>query len=149
MSFLQKPTTKFRAQVSIGRVTSNTEDPYILLTLEDKDACVEFLEVKMSLDDFARTLTGQGCVEGVGILRNVRAVGTRHEVKRVVVPYTAPLIRDEAQLRIAKDEALKEFEVEGWTGHRGDLGNHHCRTSAGYTTTFTRFVDPETGEPLI
>lgn len=40
-------------------------------------------------------------------------------------------------------EALKPFEVDGWTGNVGDLNNMHRRTATGYSVIFHRFIRPE------
>lgn len=51
---------KLKGNLNISRVHSNIKDDYIKISLTDGDSCIEFVEAKLSLKDFAGAITGLG-----------------------------------------------------------------------------------------
>ncbi|GAF90109.1 unnamed protein product, partial [marine sediment metagenome] len=53
-----------KGKITIGKVTccETPEEDYISIRVEDEISSIEFVEVKMSLLDFAKVITGQGYV---------------------------------------------------------------------------------------
>lgn len=128
---------------------ANTQGDSISLRLEDATSSVTFLEIDISLEAFMYALTGSSHQDCAFTLRGLASVGKRREVKHEVVPYQHVYGAGEKD---AKAAALAPFEVDGWRGYPGDLGNFHRGNSqGGYRVSFTRFVEvaepQEEGEP--
>jgi hypothetical protein len=49
-------------KLTISRVTSNEREAYICIALRD-ERYKPVLEIEVDLESFARTVTGQGCVD--------------------------------------------------------------------------------------
>ena len=130
-----------KGKITLGRYASNYEDINpIRFQLEDDKSGVLFLDVKMTLKDFALMITGLGYIDCEFELKNSELVGkTReHKTENIVVRDAWDITEEE------KLEALKPFEVDGWIGSKYDISNHNNIVkglSNTYKVGFTRYVD--------
>jgi hypothetical protein len=130
-----------KGKITLGKYSSNYElENPIHFQLEDDKSGVNFLNITMSLIDFASMITGSGYIDCDFELKNADLVGKTREHKRENV-----FIRDAWNpTEEDKTEALKPFEVDGWVGSRYDLENHHNMVHGKNNTFvvgFHRFVD--------
>jgi len=132
---------KLKGQITISKVSSNKEDDYIRIAVVDEDAGIEFCTIKMSLKDFADTITGRGhakCDLGV---RGLDKVGMKAENKVENVK------RMHSQ---SEKDAVAPYEVDGWFSRKGDAENHHNVTEHNpkegynvYRVVFYRWVEKD------
>lgn len=126
-----------KGQITISRTTSSKTGNTIRISIEDDSSSVTFLEVLMSLEDFALALTGQGYIDCNFELQGIQNVGKIRETKTELVSLANPFrATDEERL-----DALKPFEVDGWTARFQDIENHHRYQKDAVSVTFSRFVD--------
>ena len=138
---------------TLSRMNSNQPlDRPITFRIEDRLSGIEFCEVHVSLEDFAKAITGQGGIPCRVEVRGLHLVGKRRENKteQVFVP-DGPFETREARAKAA----VAEHEVDGWRGRVGDATNSHNRISGGrdeggyrMRVVFTRWVDEATGLPV-
>ncbi len=126
-------------KITISRMTSSKTGDTIRIRMEDDLSSITFLEAEMSLEDFALALTGQGDIDCTFELQGVRNVGKTLENKVELVPLANPY-HAAAWERL---DALKPFEVDGWTARYSDIENHHRYQKDTVSVTFSRFVDKE------
>lgn len=127
-----------KGQISLGRVHSNTEDDFIRISIEDDSSGVHFCEVKLSLIDFARLITGLSNIDCDFALRGIKNVGKIRQHKTELLPVV--------EWNATPDDlaqAVKPFEVDGWIARRDDLKNHHNISGDKVRVSFTRFVEAE------
>ena len=122
---------KIDAGMNICRSTGGGVPPEIRIRIRDTDARVEFVELTMTLADFASAVTGLDVYHGMTAeVRGLDRVGTIAENKTELVPYDkyASLQATNDERDAAEDAALAPYEVDGWRagrGSSGDLRNQH------------------------
>lgn len=121
------------------------QSDYYAIEVQDGKSGVEFLSLRLSLEDFARTLSGQhvDCEfelrpENVGRICETRIV-------HVFVPDN--WTNTEGRRERAK-QCVDVFNADGWVGRVSDAMNHHHlieRRNNGsvYAVMYTRFVNEE------
>jgi hypothetical protein len=127
------------ATLTIGRV-SDVET--IRLRVIDDASSTVALQLELTPEQFALGLTGQANrpAKARWLTANI---GRAWETKTEVVPIEGHPTYSEAN----KNLALAPFEVDGWRGNRGDLGNPHKKLSGGgYRVDFYRFAERYEGE---
>lgn len=133
-----------KGKISISRYTSNS-GPGINITIEDDLSGTTIVDLDMSIADFGDAVTGHGHVDCEFVLRT-KHVGKLREHKTLVIEIENPY-----RHRTPEEAAviLAPYEVDGWMGHKQDLGNGHriVKNGKGVQVTFVRYVDPETKEP--
>jgi len=131
-----------KGELSIGRVLYNDRDDYIRIALLDSKSSVEFLSVEISLENFAKCITGMAnCPVQFGI-RATDKIGKQLEVKHEVIEVPDDHLMRESPGEIEK--ALAPYEVDGWKGRSRDALNFHNRVSENkYKVCFFRWVDSE------
>lgn len=131
--------TKFApATIQIGRHFGSDEKRCVTIEVTDKISGAQFVEVKLSLAEFADAVFGRGYVPCEFNLRGVDKVGMKAENKEEFVPISR---EDDRKENYSK--ALKPFEVDGWHARSGDMGNGHRREGDGYRVVFFRHVPAE------
>lgn len=122
-------------QIDISRCSSNEREDFITVRLTDRGSSISFVEVEVSMADFAAAVTGHGAIPCTGEVRGLQLVGTTHEAKTVVVPgLTHETWKVRAQL-------VAEYEVDGWKADMAEGMNHHrVRGVDGYEVWFHRYV---------
>jgi len=124
-------------RISISRTSSNREDDYISISIVDESSHVQFVDVKMSLLDFANAITGVAFNSCDFELRHPELVGMKREHKSELLPCSkfGDTVEDLQKI-------LDPFEVDGWFGSLYDLTNHHNRSRFGdqVRVGFIRYV---------
>ena len=128
-------------KITITRPVSSEED-YISIQLECDNSHISFAEIKVSLKDFTRAITGQGFIPMKFITRGLANVGRIRESKELIFPVKGYGAKDQAEIDrwiLAKLQALiaevKEgmdrYElsqaVEPFVGFIDDLTNWYIR----------------------
>ncbi len=128
-------TVKGKCQVVVTR-PQGRKGTDVCIQVTDELSHVQFVEIYMDHEQFSVAL---GSSIGIGEfeLRGVDVVGMTAENKTEVVPFKCG--DDPA-------EALAPFEVDGWKGRSGDLGNMHRHVGNGYRVVFFRHVPTESEE---
>jgi hypothetical protein len=137
---------KGSGRITIGKVTSSTEEDYISISLDDAMNHAPLVEIRMTPDAFGRALTGSGWMECDFEFNTDAPLGKRHEHKteEISVPYGL----EGKELADAIRKAVAEFEVDGWEGRDEDARNFHNRISGefqnytAYRVHFFRYVAP-------
>ncbi len=122
-----------KGQMSINRVSSNPS--FIRLEIEDDVSGTRFLQVGISLENFARMLTGSNYLD-CDFELHTQNVGRTRESKTEIVPLEDKYFATDEQ----RHKALAPFEVDGWKARSDDISNHHNYTDKGIRVVFTRFV---------
>lgn len=132
---------KIRAAITISRDSSDT----IRLRVFDNAASVEFVDARLTLEDFARALTGQAYIASVVDVRGLDVVG------KVKIVEARKVLRPTKHERREEDEQwLRENCAEpGWTVNAA-LGSQGSRvgTEEGTLLNYSvyKHVDPTSAE---
>jgi len=124
--------TTLPGTLCISRTSSTHDADEIEIRFIDEESHVQFATFHISLENFAKALTGLGYVEGKIEYRGLNRVGKISESKTELV-HCKPYGDDKA-----KYKALAEFEVDGWKARKGDIDNHHHYTPHGVRVVFFR-----------
>ncbi len=116
---------KLAGEMTLSRVTSNTEDDYITLTVVDRASRSHFFKARLSLEGFARMLTGRGNVE-VDLEVFTAKLGMRREHKTVFLPVPTDYLQGEAW-EVFYLPLLEKIEVDGWSARQEDIDNNNKR----------------------
>lgn len=133
---------EFEGEISINRSHHSHSEDNISIDIDDKNSGCRIATIRASVIDFANalfSLRGQNCKY---VLSNLELAGKIREHKDILVkiPKTA---KDKTI-----EQALAEFEVDGWKGRVSDAKNHHRAVEyadkyTSYRVGFTRYVDGE------
>lgn len=94
-----------KGRLSISKPVGGSDGPFICITVNDKDAGIEFLRLDISLEDFADCLTGKGYVPCEFVARGLDKVGKVIERDCIKFPVPQCNITDRVDIamRIAQD----------------------------------------------
>ena len=135
---------QLKGQLSISKVMSSHEDPFMRIEIDDEASGLEVVQVKLSLEDFAKAITSS--VVYVDLRYNDSSnVGKVRELKTVRVSKgAAKYDSTPEELRAI----VAPYEVDGWRcSMPKDLLNGHKSVVDEVTKerlqalTFTRYVD--------
>ena len=138
---------KLAGTIQISRASGGIRDDMpVHITISDESSGCRVLEIYMSLEEYAKaTFSSQGqCV--IEHYPNGCFIGMKSENKTEIVPFD--MFKD-GRAEGAIDAALKPFEIDGWKARRSDMTNGHDRVKGGQKVVFFRYVNPETGEPIV
>ena len=130
-----------KGKISIGRVSSN-DGEWVEITIKDETSLIEFLEVKVSFENFAKLITGLSYIDCNFQTRGLGLVGKQREHKTVIVACDGwSLKRDNEE---AINAVLAPYEIDGWIGRQYDLKNSKNYVGhEGVKVLFERWVDKE------
>lgn len=139
--------------ISILRVNSSHEGNFIEIQVTDRSSGVRFLEVRMSLSDFAMAITQAGHQPCEFEVRGLEVLGKVRETKREVVPYEYSPDGRGPQAEAMARAAIAQFEEDGWKGEVRDYFNSNNSVtlpdgSNGRRVTFIRYIDSEGGPEM-
>jgi len=135
-----------RANVSIGRCSSNREEDFITIRIGDDISSINIVEVKMSLAEFAQCITSMYMTNiPADFVRpeNYAFVGKKMEVKTINLPLDLETFNDEFE------KEVKPHEKDGWVADRDEKFNHYRLSKKGYAITFRRWVEVKAPEERI
>ena len=128
---------KSKGKITISRYTSSHRDDGIIIEITDDLSRVTFVSLELSLENFARAVTGCGFVDGEMETRGLDLIGKKSEHKTIVIPCQP--FGDKEKKEAAKRK-MQEYEVDGWHGRERDLYNSHNHCKEGIRVSFTRYV---------
>jgi hypothetical protein len=126
-------------KLSISRRSSNVEDDYFVIEIEDGASGTTGAVARLSPAALALAISGVHAVSA-DVEWYTDRIGMRAEVKSENVPCNGY-----ALTKAEKQAAVAPFEVDGWKADLEDVGNHHRRTANGYRVNFRRWVKRTTG----
>ena len=128
-------------KVSIGRVQSNCEDDYVKIDIIDSLSSRTFVNLKMTMTEFALLITGLSNCEAMGEVQHLEKVGRKMEHRSFAFEIGSKTVG-------GKKEALKAIETACPEGWEPDLGFNSQDTffekdGKDYArTTIRRWVKP-------
>jgi hypothetical protein len=134
-----------KTQLTVFRPQRGDDREEIVIRLEDVISSCVIANIHISLEEFARVLTGRSNIDCTAEIFLDSPVGKKRECKdEVIVP--RPKFDQENKKAISR--VLAPYEVDGWKGREDDLFNsHRWRQAAdgqdGISVSFVRYVDPE------
>lgn len=128
-----------KGNITISRV--NTGDgQYMEIRITDDSSSVEFVTATLSLENFAKAITGLGYTDCDIETRRLDLVGKKREHKTEMVACNGWELDRKDEYAI--DKALAQYEVDGWIGSRYDMGNSKNYVGREFIKVgFTRYVD--------
>jgi len=129
-----------KGKITLSRYSSNQENlTPIHIVVEDDQSGSRFLDLSMSLENFAFMLTGLGYID-CDFELNGKYVGKikEHKTEEITVSFKWDITEED------KTEYLKPYEIDGWMGYSKDIGNSHKLVKGKkdtYTVGFTRYID--------
>ena len=129
------------ARISIGRVTSNVESDYINISIYDNNSSLYILDIKLSLEEFAKTLTGMAHVMCQAEYNDSENIGKIRQIKEVVVK-----IKHEDYAAIEHEkfkQAVAHLETDGWTANHHEYKTQYSKRKVGdnlFQIPFERWV---------
>jgi hypothetical protein len=131
---------KTKGRITISSVNSSLSDDYINISVTDKVSGTEVVHVKLSHEDFARALTGQGYIPAELQVFKSDNFGKKLEVRTINVPVKLSAYggNDISLLQ----EAAKPFEKNGWKLQDSEINSRRYDREGGmYSSTFYRHVE--------
>ena len=125
--------------ITITTVHSTDENDYISIRIEDESSGQEFLETKMTFEDFGKAVNNHSSIPVQFRLHAVERVGKTLETKQVEV--TVPIPNEcswqcNVRCKEALDAVLSPHLEGGWVGSRDRAFNHHyCQHNPDQTIT--------------
>lgn len=125
-----------KGKISITRNSNNT----ISIEVEDTLSSTSFLNVNMTLENFALAITNLSYIDCDFDLRGMSYIGKKLEVKKEIVDLVDTTY-DNFNERIKS--LVKPYEVDGWEVEEYCLHswNNHLVNNNKYTVTFRRYVN--------
>ena len=126
-------------KVTISRNSNELINVYV----EDTASSIRFLELTMTLTDFAMAITGHGYMPAVGEVHGLEFVGKRRVQEPRTVVYTGP---DTYNRNLMADWLEQNCQEEGWMldtylGSQGSVQHNRGETTLHYRVI--RYVDEE------
>jgi len=129
-------TKLFKGKITISRVYGGGHDPRIHIMITEDNSGIEFFDGIIPLDAFGALVTGAS-YQPIEFEFRPDKVGWKAENKTELVPKVDVCAKNKKEL-IA--EALKPFEVDGWSARESDMENMHCRVGDKQRVVFSRHV---------
>lgn len=117
--------------VTISRRSGSREKDTIAITIGCESSRTEFAELILSLEDFAKALTGQGWVKGKLKTRALDHVGKVMLTEHLEFPFDTSDWKDREE-RACKE--VDQFVPEGW------IADKHFRSQSSFGTGCARTV---------
>lgn len=144
-------------KISFSRPSGNGCD-YIQMEFEDAVSGTILAQVRIKYAAFATAITGLSGVDCETRVLGMKYFGKKRETKTVFVPDIGGNWWENRSENSKK--AVAPFEIDGWMARTGDYGNQHRYTKkkiegpieaaeSGFNVIFFRYVDAETGEPVL
>lgn len=145
MARIEGKPMKLKTRITITRLLSNYDESRpVLIKIRDEDSSCYILQLKLSLEEYARALMNEGDVECEAEFYKGAPIGKVRE-------YKTELVDRPKKARFAAEpearELLAPFNVDGWRGRAADLFNYHnWRGEDKVEVTFERWVEKTDAE---
>ena len=128
--------------ITISRTTSNQEEDYISIQIDDDLSSSMIVRIKLSFEQFAKAITGISSCEGIGTVGHLDHIAKKMEMDTLEfeVPEDMPF-KDRADVCY---ELAKKVAPKGWTPDSGfnSKGTFFKKDDVPYArTTIRRYVD--------
>lgn len=144
-----------KGKLNFGFCSSNIagRHEFIRLAIIDETSRVQFIEIEVSPEAFARAAFGhRGEVDCTFEMRALDRVGKFHENKTELLPWTKTVNRntinnfkggrDDEEISPEIVKFLAKYEVDGWQASVRDVFNfHRYGDKGGVQVSFHRYVD--------
>lgn len=132
-------------KLTISRVSSTLHDDVIHMRLQDCKSSVEFIELEISLEEFASAITGFACRPVKFKLNHVENIGKKfeHKTVKIYVPVGTELTPELTSQCIYKVNP----DLLSWNYEYSDFKNYHKRSPhtdpklAFYAVSFWRWEE--------
>jgi hypothetical protein len=124
---------KGKVGIRMSRVTSFDAE-FMGIEIIDEASYVSVVRIDISLEDFARCISGVSLMDIPAEFGNLLKVGQQMEVKTIDIPGL------DLQTWKKRSVFVKQYEVDGWIADKEDGWNHHRSTKDGYKVHFRRWV---------
>lgn len=141
---------KLEGALTISRTHRSGDGPdTINIRFEDRTSSIEFASIVVSLEGFAKAITGLSFVEGELTVNRLDAVGKKYETKKdkrfigeveyntVCDAVTYDKRSDALVGWLRKYHSEEDWEISGYLGSRGSVERDFDR--GGWWLNFTRF----------
>ena len=130
-----------KAELTISRPSYSDGNKLIHISIKDKDARVQFLELKISYSDFTEALTGMAFVECDMEFRSLDCVGKMIEKDTLTFPMPLTTYSNRVEVAIRESSLATP---DGWTtsSYFGSKESFFTEDGKDYArTTISRWVD--------
>ena len=114
-----------KGKITISKPSMTGARSTILITIEEQDSGVRFVEATMSLEDFAEAITGAGLRPCDLELRGLDKIGLVREHTTHQFPIDEKRVPFGAPKQDYIDELMASFRAEGWKDRKQDWRNSH------------------------
>ena len=125
-----------KTKLSITRQSSTVGEGKIVITIEDANSGIRFIETKVDYENFAQAITGLSCVDSESCFnKNAHNyIGKKLETKKEILKGL------KYENWCDRDKIISIYEIDGWVADKQKRHNHHCQKSDGYEYVFRRWV---------
>lgn len=127
-----------KGRVTISRYSSSMGEDGVHIEFTDEKSRVRFATMDLTLENFAKVVTGMGEVKAELETRGLDLVGKTAENKEEVIKVEPHFGDPEKFSKLRK--AVEELEVDGWRHRSGDMTNSHNYKKDGIHIVFFRHV---------
>ena len=127
-----------KGMVTISRINTGNGQ-YMEIRITDGSSGTEFVEAKLSLEDFAKAITGLGYIDCEIETRGLHLLGKKREHKTEMVACNGWELNKNDESAI--NNALEPYEIDGWKGSHYDMKNSKNYSREFIKVGFTRYVD--------
>jgi hypothetical protein len=128
-----------KARVTISKLIGRN-DSKMRLEIEDEISGITFVSVELTLENFAKAITGMAMVEGEMRVGELELVGKKREMKKETVSVENVNLKYEELVKLAAP-----FEIDGWQNllHKGSRFDvtQNKKGEMSYTIPFVRWID--------
>lgn len=129
---------KYKGDLTICAYQGGKRGRGVSVKLRDELSGCEIINIDISMEEFAQALFGLG-YRPCEFEARVENLGKTRETKSERIK--PPEIKDWKRREKIAADALKPYEVDGWSGSTDDILNHHRWNSDGtHTVGFVRWV---------
>jgi hypothetical protein len=115
--------------------------------LGDDNSGVNFVRIYMTLDDFAKAITGAASMPCEITVRALDKVGKYRLSKKVFIPVVPDYSqRDDREFLKG---LVSSYETDGWIASLSDFNNRQNISKEGCTIRFLKYVEEPPGEDEI
>lgn len=131
-----------KCSLSINRVNTNFGQRYISLTVTDEASNIRFLEMKLTLDQFAEAVTGLFTTDIDAVVQKLQFVGKKKIIEHRVITYPGIQYSNDVLSKWLEENAQEEgWMVNSYLGSQGSVKRVGGDTQLRYTVY--KYVDIE------
>lgn len=129
-------------RITISRVSYNKGDDYISISVEERESCLEIIDIKISFEDFGKAITGLSMQPCKAKLNTNPNINKTREHKIEIVDFLKYPVYDINENQFSK--CVKSIEVDGWKASYASFKNTRYTqvkdTQNSYYVNFERWI---------